>query len=141
MNSEIVKEFTYNSDSLRMQTAEDGRGVVTVTVAGPLSMKSVLRLLADIEREAIGTINVMLLDLSNAVLMFGQEFAVTLCDRCTGIALLRLPIAVVAPWADAESSLRYQVESAYRGVTRRVFCDVQPACQWVQGYLGRQLPC
>ncbi len=135
LNRKIVNEFTYNCDSLCVKTAADGGGAVTVTVAGPLSLKSVLRLLADIERKVIGPVKVLLLDLSHAVLMFGQEAAVSLCDRCTGIALLRLPIVVVAPWSDAESSLAYQTESALRGVIRRVFCDATSACRWVRDYL------
>ena len=135
LNRKIVKEFAYSSDALRVQTAEDGRGTVTVTVAGPFSMKSALRLLADIEREVLGQVRVLLLDLSHAVMMFGLDAAVTLCDRCTGIALLRLPIVVVAPWSDGESNSRYQLESANRGVIRRVFYDAPAGCQWIQAYL------
>ena len=139
LNCKIVKEFTYNCDSLRIRTAADGDGGVMVTVAGPCSLKSVMRLLADIEREVISPIKILLLDLSQAVLMFGLEAAVSLCDRSTGVPLLRLPIVVVAPWIDAESRSRYQVESALRGVIRRVFSDVSSGCRWSQDYLQRQV--
>lgn len=139
LNRKIVKEFTYNCDSLRIRTAADGGGAVTVTVAGPCSLKSVMRLLADIETEVIGPIRILLLDLSQAVLMFGLEAAVSLCDRCTGVSLLQLPVVVVAPWVDAETRSRYQVESAMRGVIRRVFCDESSGYRWVQDYLQRQV--
>ncbi len=138
LNCKIVKEFTYNCDSLRIRAAADGDGGVMVTVAGPCSLKSVMRLLADIEAEVIGPIRILLLDLSQAVLMFGLEAAVSLCDRCTGMPLLQLPIVVVAPWIDAETRSRYQVESAMRGVIRRVFSDVSSGCRWAQDYLQRQ---
>lgn len=135
LNRKIVKEFAYGCDALRVQTAEDGRGTVTVAVAGPFSLRSVLRLLADIEREVVGEVKVLLLDLSHAVMMFGLDAAVSLCEQCTGIALLRLPIVVVAPWSDAESNSRYQLESANRGVIRRVFYDVPAGWRWIQSYL------
>lgn len=139
LNRKTAKEFTYNCDSLRIRTAADGRGAVTVTVAGPCSLKSVMRMLADIEREVIGPIKILLLDLSQAVLMFGLDVAVSMCDRCTEAPLLRLPIVVVAPWMDGESGSRYQVESALRGVIRRVFSDVASGSRWVQDYLQRQV--
>ena len=139
LNRKIVKEFTYDCDSLRIRTVADGGGAVTVTVAGPCSLKSVMRLLADIETEVIGPIRILLLDLSQAVLMFGLEAAVSLCDRCTGMPLLKLPIVVVAPWVDAETRSRYQVESAMRGVIRRVFSDVSSGYHWVQDHLQQQV--